>query len=228
MATPTTLEVLMKFRLLSTLSVAFFVAPLLALGANAPASTAGGPSVLGAQRAEAPVSRPSVRRVHDGRGDVLRVAERKGKDLFAPAPTRRHGDIAAFKIAHREAVVVGRVVVRKLTRQDRFFGAVLQLRTRRAMYTALVYRPGVGQPLDTAFGGGGKHACAQLGFDLDFADDTIIIRVPRACLGTPAWVRPRVVIDYFSLAGAGGPFFADAAPGTDLTPIPFMAKTWHR
>ena len=215
----------MKLRLLSTLTTAFVIAPLLALGASATASTAGAP---GAHRAEASVDLPSVRRVHDARGDILRVTQRKGKDVFTPAPARRHGDIAAFKVAHRDAAVVGTVTVRRLTRHDRFFGAVLQLRTGQATYTAVVYRTAVGQPLEAEFDGGGKHACAGLRHHLDYRHDTVRISVPRTCLGHPAWVRSRAVIDYFGRRGAGGAFFADAAPGTGLTRIPLLPKAWHQ
>lgn len=215
----------MKLRPLSTLTIAFVVAPLLALGASATASTAG---ARGAHRAEGSVQHPSVRRVHDARGDVLGVSEREGKDVFTPAPARRHGDIAAFKVAHRNAAVVGTIKVRTLTDHDRFFGAVLQLRTGQATYTAVVYRADVGQPLEAQFDGGGRHSCARLRYHLDYGHDTITISVPRACLGDPAWVRSRAVIDYFARPGTGDVFFADAAPGTELTRIPFLAKAWHQ
>lgn len=215
----------MKLRLLGTITTACVVAPLLALGASATAPTAGAP---GAHRAEASVHHPSVRRVHDARGDVLRVAEREGKDVFAPAPARRHGDITAFKVAHRDAAVVGTVRVRTLTHHDRFFGAVLQLRTGQATYTAVVYRLKVGQPLETQFDGGGRHSCARLRYHLDYGHDTVAISVPRTCLGDPAWVRSRAVIDYFGRPGTSDVFFADAAPGTELTRIPFLAKAWHQ
>ncbi len=219
-----TQEILVTLRLLSTLTTAFVVAPLLALGASASASTA---RAIGAHRAEATVHHPSVRRVHDARGDVVRVTKRGGEDVFTPAPARRHGDIAAFKVAHRNAAVVGTVKVRTLTDHDRFFGAVLQLRTGQATYTAVVYRSRVGQPLEAQFDGGGKHSCALLRFHLDYAHDTVTISVPRSCLGDPAWVRARAVIDYFGRPGAGEEFFADAAPGTELTRVPFLARAWH-
>jgi len=222
-----TLEILMKLRLPSALTTALVVAPLLALGTSATAATAATAGAPGADRAGASVRHPSVRRVHDARGDVLRVAERRGKDVFTPAPARRHGDISAFKVAHRDAAVVGTVKVRRLTHHDRFFGAVLELRTGRATYTAVVYRQGVGQRLKTQFDGGGRDSCAGLRYDLDYGHDTVTISVPRTCLGDPAWVRSRAVIDYFGRQGASGAFFADAAPGTELTRIPFLAKAWH-
>lgn len=215
----------MKLRLLCLLVTPIVVAPLLALGASATTSTAGSPGV---HRAGASVQHPGVRRVHDARGDVLRVTEHQGKDVFTPAPGRRHGDIAAFKVAHRDAAVVGAVTVRSLTHDDRFFGAVLQLRTGQATYTAVVYRLRVGRPLETQFDGGGKHSCAGLRYDLDYGRDIVAISVPRACLGDPAWVRARVVIDYLGRPGAGEVFFADGAPGTELTGIPFLARAWHQ
>lgn len=226
MATHTiTWEILMKLRPLSALSIAFVVTPLLALGASSTASTAEAP---GAHRAEGSAQHPSVRRVHDARGDVLAVTERRGKDVFTPAPARRHGDVAAFKVAHRDATVVGTITVRTLSHHDRFFGAVLQLRTRQARYTAVVYRTQVGHPLETRFDGGGHHSCARLRYHLDYSHDTITIAVPRTCLGNPAWVRSRAVIDYFARPGTGDGFFADAAPGTELHRIPFLARAWHQ
>lgn len=218
----------MKFRsltALTALTIACVVAPqVVALGAGATTSTAG---ARGAHRAEALLERPRVRKAHDARRDVLSVAQRKGKDVFTPAPARHHGDITSFRVAHREATVVGRIKTRRRTRDDRFFGAVLQLRTAQGTYTAVVFRPRVGRPLEMQFDGGGKQSCAGLRHRIHYSRETVTIAIPRTCLGNPAWVRSRAVIDYFGRPGTGDAFFADAAPGTDLTPVPFLAKVWR-
>ena len=209
----------MKHRLMSTLTTVLVVAPFLALGASATASTA--------TEVETRDRHPHVRHVQDAHGDVLRVTERQGEDVFLPRSSRRHGDITAFKVAHGDVAVVGTVKVRRLTHHDRFFGAVLQLRTGQAVYTAVVFRTEVGQRLQEQFDGGGRHSCARMGYHLDYGQDTVTISVPRACLGDPAWVRARAVIDYFARPGISGAFLADAAPGTELTRIPSLPKAWH-
>jgi hypothetical protein len=214
----------MKLRLLCTLIPASVTVTLMAVGASATIST---DDSVGAHRASASVQQPHVRRVRDARSDVLSVKERHGQDIFTPAPARDHGDIAVFKVAHRSTAVVGTVKVRTLTRPDRLFGAVLQLRTGQATYSVVVYRTKVGEPFEAQFDGGGRHSCARLRYHLDYGRDTVKISVPRSCLGDPAWVRSRAVIDYFGRVGNGGAFFADAAPGTDLARIPFLAKAWH-
>ncbi len=170
---------------------------------------------------------PSVRTVHDPRRDVVSVTERAGKDAFTPAPNRRHGDIVALRVSHRAGSVVTRVTMRRLTRDDRFFGAAVQLRTSRATYSAVVFRFLPGRRLQQSFDGGGQDSCAGMSHHLSYRHDTITITVPRACLGSPTWVRPRAVVDYFGPGGASDTFFADGVPGTSLTPVPFLARVWH-
>ncbi|MGD9959168.1 hypothetical protein [Nocardioides sp.] len=215
----------MKSRLSSTLVAAALVAsPLLVIGAG---TDAGAETTLHAAAASSAAHHPSVRQVRDSRGDVQKVTDRAGQETFAPAPSRRHGDITSLRVRHAGSAVVATVRMRSLSRHDRLFGAVLQLRTGRATYTAVLFRMAPGEPLSTDFEGGGETACAGLRHHVSYRHDRITIAVPRTCLGSPAWVRARAVIDYFGRPVGGESFFADAAPGSTLVRIPFMAKAWH-
>ncbi|CUR59603.1 exported hypothetical protein [metagenome] len=191
-------------------------------GAAAPAPAPSGDSADSGQSAH-----PSVRRVRDARHDVRRVTEREGGEALSPAPSRRHGDITALRVAHAQDAVLTRVRLRSLTRHDRLFGAVVQLRTAEATYSAVVFRLLPTQRFQVSFDGGGLDSCAGLRYHLDYRRDTVTVRLPRTCLGTPNWVRARAVIDYFGPRGRNDVFYADAAPGSSLDPVPFLARVWR-
>jgi hypothetical protein len=171
-------------------------------------------------------SHPSARQVHDVRHDVRRVQQRVDGDVIVRVPARRHGDITGLKVSHGERAVVARISLRSLTRADRLFGAVVQLRTSKVTYTAVVYRLKPHHPLEVTFDGGGRTSCADLRYRLNYRLDTVTITVPRECLGAPKWVRTRAVIDYFGPLGHTDVFYADAVPGRTLTRVPFLARVW--
>ena len=172
-------------------------------------------------------SHPSARQLHDVRRDVRRVRESPDRDVIVRVPARRHGDITRLKVSHGESAVVTRVRLRSLTHEDRLFGAVVQLRTSKATFTAVLYRLGPHGQLEVSFDGGGQTSCADLGYRLSYRLDTVTITVPRDCLGSPKWVRTRAVVDYFGPRGHNDTFYADAVPGSTLTRVPFLARVWQ-
>jgi len=58
--------------------------------------------------------------------------------------------------------------------------------------------------------------------------DLATIRVPRTCLGTPAWVRARGVVAYAMPHGGDSDFYLDGVPGSkvDDDPASFGRRAW--
>lgn len=78
-------------------------------------------------------------------------------------------------------------------------------------------------------GDDGSTSCAGFTRRIDYAEDTVVMRVPRSCLGTPQWVRLGPS-NQLNLPGARTPYFD--TPTSHLSPAtttgPGTPRVYHR
>lgn len=142
--------------------------------------------------------------VRDPVGDLW--ATRVGGDAFEPAPRERAGDIVAMRVAHHARAVVVRLRFASLPRGDRATYE-LDLRLPEGQVSA--------QVATDARSPEGRHAmwsrdgdrirCAAMSHRVDAQQDAVVVRMPRSCLGAPAWVRVR----NYDLHERAGTLFTD-------------------
>lgn len=180
-------------------------------------------TLLSTASASAAPDHPSVRRVADPLGDVVRVVD-GAEEVITPVPGRRTGDIVGFGLVHRSRVVVARTRMVDFPAGDPFDLAVLELRTPTGTAViAVESRPGVDPT--TFFSFGTSDRCAGLRHRVDRDRATVTVRVPRRCVGNPAWVRGWTGVAY---PGARPEvFLVDTTPGADVTREQFTGRAWH-
>lgn len=158
--------------------------------------------------------------LHDGPGDVWRFFPKTEKSVRVdPFPL---ADETRMVIAHGSSTLVVRwwfVDIRKVGTQLYW----LELKTRDHHYQAvLTDKPGHRQGQRYFQGDDGSTSCAGFTRTIDYAKDTVVMRIPRTCLGTPKWVRVGPY-NQFTFKGSRTPYFdtptSHRSPATSRTPM---------
>jgi hypothetical protein len=133
----------------------------------------------------------------DARGDVAKFVGDSGGSLAAP--NQRNGDIVRTKLWHATKVGITSHFA-DIRRTGDVRADILELATNEGVVreVALYAAPGHWAG-ETEITGprGGKKRCAGITHEIDYAANTVTIRVPRSCLSNPRWVR----IGFASLVG---------------------------
>lgn len=140
---------------------------------------------------------------HDRSGDVRGVMFTGSADGFEKAPRRKQGDVVKVKIWHQVKTV--RVVgkYRRLARVGSGFAQIVTIRTRNDEQAfQVIAGPGMWKGVRDE----GAMSCI-VGHKVNYARNRFSMRISRACLGRPAWVRVGVGFISFDRRG----FFADDA-----------------
>lgn len=153
----------------------------------------------GALAGDAPVTRVVLR---DGPGDVWVAGD--GEEGYTPAGSVPTADVTRAVAAHRTGSVVVHMRFVDLRRVDsQNFGAFIYAgrRTIVAMVSASPgARAGRHQLIDYR---AGRVRCPGFTHDIDYATETVVMRVPRSCLGRPAWVRLSLLNGVYRDGGGG-------------------------
>jgi hypothetical protein len=124
----------------------------------------------------------------DGTGDVWVIGP--GEDDWDPFGERATIDTVAGTARHRAHAVTASLAFLDLRRvQSKDFD--VRMRTGAGTYRAIVstdaeHPDGRHRLIDRSES---RVACPGLAHEVDYAADTVRIRVPRSCLGSPPWVR---------------------------------------
>ena len=142
--------------------------------------------------------------VRDAVGDVW--ATPVGGDAFEPAPNQRAGDVLAMRVTHRARTVVVRLRFAELASTgSASYELDLRLPDRRvSAQVATDRRSPMGRHALWA-GSGERIRCSGMSHLVDEDRDVVVVRVPRTCLGAPAWVRVR----NYDLRERAGTLFTD-------------------
>lgn len=126
--------------------------------------------------------------LRDGTGDVW--ATPVGGDATKPAGARRAGDIARARLTHGEHALVVRLRFVDLSAPGRQRHELF-LRTPAGRWSANVVAsrraPEGRHRLWRS--SGDRVRCPGMTHDVDLGDALVQVRIPRACLGAPHWVR---------------------------------------
>ena len=154
---------------------------------------------------------PSRVALRDGAGDVWKSSN-SDDPVRAKRPTV---DITRGAARHGEHAVTARVRFVNLRRVEGIHLYFIRIRTR-----AGVFLVGVEASPDNWPGGSvlfdetdNQAPCHRLTHRIDYADDMMTVRVPRRCLGTPAWVQLSLLnaLQKPWSADEGEVWFADSA-----------------
>lgn len=124
----------------------------------------------------------------DGTGDVWVIGP--GEDDWDPFGERATIDTVGGTVRHRAHAVTASLAFLDLRRvQSKDFD--VRMRTGAGTYRAIVSTDaehpfGRHRLIDRSES---RVACPGLTHDIDYAADTVRVRVPRSCLGSPPWVR---------------------------------------
>ncbi len=178
--------------------------PLIALIATVPGLAAVGPAVSAAGpsgpsgSSGSAQARPAHHRIVDPTRDVYQLLENPdGSDAgFVRRPRVRNGDITSVVIRHRPAAVKVKVRLAKLRRPATFTYTLVSLRTAKDTWNTTLYAHAAHPQPEIHFddSSGSGAACPRASARIDYAADVIRVRVPRRCLGNPAWVRASVAV----------------------------------
>jgi hypothetical protein len=203
------------------------VATAIGLAAVGPAGSAAGPSgPPGSDQA-----RPTHHRIVDPVRDVYLLLENPdGSDAgFARRPHVRNGDITSAIVRHRSAAANVTVRLAKLRRPGTFAFTIVSLRTAQDTWNTTLYNHSGDSTPEIFFDrdSGGEANCPRASARISYSKDVVRIRVPRACMDNPAWVRPSVAM-ITAPRDAAGALRIDVAPGAKPLDRPqFGAKVWH-
>lgn len=136
------------------------------------------------------ITRPTAVTLHDGTGDVWTTPA--GGDSATPAPGRRVGDVLRMRVVHRHRAVTVRLTFAELRRRGEWAHEFALRRKTGRMYA---------QVESTGRHPAGRHhlwqrdgdrlVCHAMSHAIDYAEDTVTLRIPRICIGVPRWVRLR-------------------------------------
>lgn len=126
----------------------------------------------------------------DSRGDVLRFVLPDDEEQVSVKrdATNTSTDVTRLRVDHTQAAVIITITVRDL--RGGYTLAPLRLVTPDEEYDLQAMRSPLGRILSmTARTSDAEVACERKRVRFDNVRDRIRVRVPRTCLGRPAWVR---------------------------------------
>jgi hypothetical protein len=173
--------------------------------------------------------RPAVQRTTDRTGDVRRIAERNGHEVITLAPHRRIGDIESLRVRYREHNVALRIKTTELRPNRSFYGATFQFRDSGGHTATAGVFAFADNPRGLVFleRDGRDVTCPGIRHRTMVRDGVFKIWVPRACLGSPDWVRVRAAVVIGDFGAKGDVFYADVAPGGRLRGSGYLPRAWH-
>lgn len=136
--------------------------------------------------------KPSRVVLRDGTGDVWKVNMRTSH--WTPVGDRPAADVLRAVVEHRSRVVVIRARFENLRRTGvQIYWAGI-LTPDDDFFTEVKARPGNRAGRHTLYDGpGGERIdCSGFSHRIDYANDTVKVRVPRTCLDGPRWVRANI------------------------------------
>lgn len=151
----------------------------------------------------------------DTSGDVVVVTMPGGST--APAPDRTEGDIVATRVQHKARVVILTMRFRELTRGQtalHWFGIKTGKMTRIVLMPADASHPGGAARM---FKPNNKAVRCHVGHAIDYTTNTATVRVPRACLGKPRWVK--VAMQEAAPAGDNQAYVDDSHSNGGFLPV---------
>jgi len=127
----------------------------------------------------------------DATGDMLAFAGES--ETGTPAPDQANMDIATSTVKHKARVVIMQMTYRDLAAvsQDAMAGHYFAIKTptmRRVvvLFTGSVFGNGGKAKLTKP---DGKTVACKVRHTIDYTAHTIVVKVPRSCLGKPRWVK---------------------------------------
>lgn len=124
----------------------------------------------------------------DPAGDVARSPV--GSNVYIPDPLQVSGDIVATRVVHARLAIWIQVRFRELTDRGNgnfhLIGIQTPWRSRTVELDAL---PGHWEGTTTMTNGRGEVVPCDVTHRISYDRNRLMLRVPRACLGTPPWVR---------------------------------------
>lgn len=130
---------------------------------------------------------PSV----DAHGDVQSIPI-DGDDTASPAaaPNRAQGDITGVKVTHATNTVRVLVRFRELNRTGPLHSHQFLFKTAtRKRWVSLDAGTGHWAGKPTTYNGSGTKVRCAVSRTIDYNKNTVLVVVPRSCLGKPRWVR---------------------------------------
>jgi hypothetical protein len=144
--------------------------------------------------------------IGDATGDTYlgHYDEASDTTTYEPAGSQVNVDLANVVVKHTSRVVVAKASYADLTRSGQQFMYALRLRTNEGLKRDV--------NVDTLFTGpqggvtlskpnGNEVSCRGLSHDIDYAADTVTVKVPRGCLSEPRWVEAFTAAIGFSDTG---------------------------
>ncbi|MBA2573754.1 MAG: hypothetical protein H0V02_03060 [Nocardioidaceae bacterium] len=126
--------------------------------------------------------------LRDGTGDVWTA--RDEDDTYTRAGDKPTVDVTCAVAAHRHARVVARMRFVDLKRVHAHSFAAFIYTGERTVMALLNAGPGKRagrhQLIDY---NSGRVKCPELTHDIDYAAERVVMRIPRSCISSPAWVR---------------------------------------
>lgn len=146
-------------------------------------------ALLGAALAAQPTVAHAGVLVHrDPAGDVVRRPV--GSSAGTPAPTQAHGDIVASRVVHARRAIWIQVRFRLLTTRSNGNFHLISIKTPwRTRTIALDAFPDHWEGSTTTTDGHGRVVACAVTHRINYDRSRVMLRVPRSCLGRPAWVR---------------------------------------
>lgn len=124
----------------------------------------------------------------DARGDVQYVTSTDTSTVVA-APDRTQGDISAVKITHGTNNVRVLLRFRELNRSGFIEHDYLFRTANRVRILSIEAKAGSWNGRATMRNGHGIKVRCSVTRTIDYAANTVLVVVPRSCLGDPRWVR---------------------------------------
>lgn len=141
--------------------------------------------------------------LHDRVGDVWRVNVRTSEAVEAGRVP--HVDVRRTAVAHTNHAVVVRMRFSDLRRSGRsWYWTGITVAPGEFRFVRVTSAPGrrAGRAVLLEEPGGARIACPGLWHAIDYAVDTVQVRVPRRCVGSPDWVRVNVGNSYETEPGS--------------------------
>jgi hypothetical protein len=176
--------------------------------------------LLGVALAAQPAVASAALLVHrDPAGDVVRSPV--GSSAGTPAPTQVDGDIVATRVLHARRAIWIQVRFRDLAAKGNGNFHRISIRTPwRVRNIALNAFPSHWEGSATTTNGHGRVVACAVTHLIDYDRHRLKIRVPRACLGAPTWVRVAI---RSTVAGATYAY-TDDARSDGLPPHPVYGR----
>ncbi|MGO4255151.1 hypothetical protein [Marmoricola sp. RAF53] len=124
-------------------------------------------------------------------------------------PTQARGDIASIRVSHLKSTVRVKVRFRDLSPSGDGAGHYFALRSNNTLrYIDVEAGPGKWRGERTVYNAKDKKTtCRGASHKIDYTANTVLLVVPRACLGNPKWVR----VAQYSIVAENDKVFADDA-----------------